>query len=218
RDVWSMEVPSENREVYRAEYLAWQMLREVRAVSREATPSATEGLASTLALPDGSRLSDDNLLAAVQTFMGPRYAEGYTKGVHDHDAAIILRALLEIDAGCGLLRYSSRARAMAGMFWHYFGTSGDKKLRAARLAGFGTIAELFPGTAQQLEYTRQLRAMLEEFAQTSGLFADADASLVDEAATYLFHELSRTDAGTAATSRAADTHSFAIAKAAADLH
>src|SRR5690606_27864416 len=75
RDDRSSDGPSEHREVYRAEYLAYQMLQAMRAVSREATPSATSELASTLALTDGSRLSDDNLLAAVQKFMGPRYAE-----------------------------------------------------------------------------------------------------------------------------------------------
>src|SRR5690606_22730622 len=129
-----------------------------------------------------------------------------------------LRALLEIDAGCGLLRYSSRARAMAGLFWHYFGTSGDKKLMAARLAGFGTIAQLFPGTAQQLQYTRQLRAMLSEFVETSGLFSGCDAGLLDEAATYLFHELSSASTPATQSSRGVDTHPFVIATAAADLH
>ena len=34
--------------------------------------------------------------------MAPRYSEGYVKGVHDHDAALILRPLLELDAGSGI--------------------------------------------------------------------------------------------------------------------
>nr|BFE87016.1 hypothetical protein GCM10020093_096170 [Planobispora longispora] len=34
-----------------------------------------------------------------------RYDEGYERGVHDHDAALILRALLRLHAGAGLLRY-----------------------------------------------------------------------------------------------------------------
>jgi len=205
RDVWSMEVVSENREVYRAEYLAYQMLLALRGVSREATPSV-DGKSLALTLGNASRLTGDELLTVVQRFMGPRYSEGYTKGVHDHDAALILRALLDIDAGCGLLRYSSRARAMASVFWQYFGTSGDKKLMASKLAGFGAIANLFPRTSQQLEYTRELRDMLTEFVETSGLFEDADDSLLDEAATYLFHELSTTG------------ERFVIAKAAIDLH
>ena len=61
---------------------------------------------------------------------------------------------------------------------------------ASKLAGYGAIAGLFPGTAQQQEYTEELREMLAEFVQTSGLFEDADQSLLEEAAAYLFHELS----------------------------
>ncbi|MCA9075101.1 MAG: DNA repair ATPase [Planctomycetaceae bacterium] len=190
RDVWSMEVISENRDVYRAEYLAYQMLQAARNEKSDSS----------------FRTDSDNHLADVQRFMGPRYSEGYTKGVHDHDAAIILRALLDIDANCGLLRYSSRARAMADVYWHHFGRVADKKLMASKLTGFGEIASLFPGTAQQLAYTRELRKMLGEFIATSGLFEDADESLLDEAATYLFHELST----------AGD--SFVIARAAAQLH
>ena len=92
RDVWDMEVVSENREIYRAEYLAYQMLLAAR--SDESAFATTDS---------------DELREEVQKFMGPRYSEGYTKGVHDLDAAIILRSLLEIDASCGLLRYQSRA-------------------------------------------------------------------------------------------------------------
>ena len=181
RDVWSMEVVSENRDVYRGEYLAYQMLL---ASGGRQSPDASGGGSPLV------ELSDADLLATVQKFMGPRYSEGYTKGVHDNDAARILRSLLEIDAGCGLLRFSSRARAMAGVFWRHFGTAGDKKLMASKLAGYGAIAGLFPGTAQQQEYTEELRVMLADFVQASGLFADADQSLLEEAAAYLFHELS----------------------------
>ncbi|MEZ6144286.1 MAG: DNA repair ATPase [Planctomycetaceae bacterium] len=195
RDVWSMEVISENREVYRAEYLAYQMLkasggRQSPVGGDSLTRDGLESSPSSDRENQGVDTPRSPLLTLVQKFMGPRYSEGYTKGVHDHDAAIILRALLDIDATCGLLRYSSRARAIANVYWHHFGRVADKKLMASKLSGFGQIATLFPGTSQQLEYTRELRAMLGEFIATSGLFEDADESLLDEAATYLFHELS----------------------------
>ena len=61
--------------------------------------------------------SDDKLLEAVQAFMAPRYSEGYVKGVHDHDAAKILKPLLELDRNLGLLKYSTQARTLAGVFW-----------------------------------------------------------------------------------------------------
>ncbi len=228
RDVWSMEVVSENRELYRAEYLAYQMLMWVR--NEETSNSG-----------DSPFRTDTDLLAAVQKFMAPRYSEGYSKGVHDHDAALILRALLEIDATCGLLRYSSRARTMASLFWRHFGAARDKKLMASKLAGFGAIVGLFPGTALQKQYVAELRDMLAEFVRTTCLFAvsetetsaiietssssdtdpgsdrgsarmgaNAAAPLVKEAAEYLFHELTSAD-------RAAGGDTFVVALSAADL-
>lgn len=189
--VWSMEVVSENDKVYRAEYLADQMLQAYRSGAWEPVIDAPMGIDPL------STLADEQLLSEVQKFMGPRYREGYTKGVHDHDAAKILRALLEIDAACGLLRYSSRARAMANLFWWNFGDSRAKKLLESKLRGFGAIAELFPGTEQQAEYVAELREHLLEFATENHLFQqsehgrkkDVDLPLIDEAAEYLCAEL-----------------------------
>ncbi|MFV0442431.1 MAG: DNA repair ATPase [Planctomycetaceae bacterium] len=168
RDVWDMEVVSENRDVYRAEYLAYQML---------------------MAAAGDSSIRPNELLASVRQFMGPRYAEGYTKGVHDQDAAILLKALIEIDDSCGLLRYSSAARALASTFWRSFGKSARKKLMASRLAGFGAAAQLFPGTSAQQQYIAELRQMLDDLPKSLRVRAAADCVLLDESATYLFHEL-----------------------------
>ena len=44
----------------------------------------------------------------VQRFMGPRYREAYVKGVSDHDAALILFQLLEMNASVGLLRFHTQ--------------------------------------------------------------------------------------------------------------
>ncbi|MBX3437119.1 MAG: DNA repair ATPase, partial [Planctomycetaceae bacterium] len=230
RDVWSMEVVSENTAVYRAEYLAYLMLGQSHKFSRDATRSEPGDAQSLATLAAGSRLNDAELLALVQKFMGPRYSEGYTKGVHDHDAAVILRALLDIDANCGLLRYSSRARALAGLFWRHFGVPRDKKLISSQLAGFGTIAQLFPDIKQQQAYTRELREMLRTFVLETGLFTDyatrvtntttsdehdRDTSqrldaLMNEAADYLFSELRTID-------RVQTGDAFVVARAAADL-
>ncbi len=187
-DVWSMEVVSENNDVFRAEYLAYKMLLAFRG--GEWNPFAE----SSDAQPSLQSLTNENLLAEVQKFMGPRYREGYSKGVHDHDAAKILRAVLDVDHACGLLRYSSRSRALANLFWWNFGDPKTKKLTGQVLDGFGTIAKLFPGTEQQAEYIADLRVMIQEFADESQLFnslntSSTDQALVAEAAEYLFQEL-----------------------------
>lgn len=182
QEVWSMEVVSENKNVYRAEYLAYLMLKAVR--NRELDFNPTD---------ENSELEIDALQQAVQKFMGPRYREGYSKGVHDIDAAKILKALLEIDASCGLLRYSASSRALANLFWWHFGDAKAKKLMEHILAGFGTIATLFPGTDKQQEYISDLRRMLAEFVTQNELAPQQNGidfdSLLNEAAEYLFFEL-----------------------------
>ena len=118
--------------------------------------------------------------------MGPRYEEAYSKGVHDHDAAILLRALLEMKTTIGLLRFQTRARAMARVFWRQFGDPADKQRMAATLRGFGTVVRLFPNATAQAQYVAGLRTMLAGFAAQTELYPDF---LVDEAAEYLFCEL-----------------------------
>ena len=111
RAVWEQTVVSENEQVYRAEYLAWQMLK--------------------------SGTSDD-----VATFMAQRYHEGYTKGVHDHDAALILTPLREMESALGLLRHSPAARGHARLFWHAWAEDDAKRALAARMQSKGRMREL----------------------------------------------------------------------------
>jgi hypothetical protein len=84
------ELVSETAEVYRAEYLAYTAMNNVR-----------EAAAS-------------------------RYDEGYERGVHDHDAALIADKLRGMLATAGLLRFSPSARAAAALFWAFF---EDEKLK-----------------------------------------------------------------------------------------
>jgi len=197
REVWSMEVVSENRDVYRAEFLAYQML----LADRKDQWLAIEGIEAPY--------TTESLLPVVQKFMGPRYREGYTKGVHDNDAAILLAELLNMDRNCGLLRFSSQARTLANLFWSHFGNTRDKKMMASKLTGYGTIAQLFSNTDQQTEYINELRQMIELMILENGVFASdsiapaalpsfnadeeptftVDSVLTQEAAEYLFAEI-----------------------------
>ncbi len=118
RHVWDQTVVSENAQVYRAEYLAWQMYK---AGSRE----------------------------EVATFMAQRYHEGYTKGVHDHDAALILTPLLEMHANLGLLRHSPSSRGYALLFWHAWKDDADKRVLAARMQSKGRL-RVFSGSVPKL--------------------------------------------------------------------
>ena len=179
-DVWRQEVISENSDVYRGEYLAHRILRaatDSRSHDDDESAMSLEWLA---------RADEEELLDYVRRFMGPRYAESYSKGVHDHDAARIVQALAKMQAGIGLLRYHTQSRAMARVFWSHFVDRKQKTLMAAKLHGCGVIGGLFPNTAQQSHYIRSLTAMIREFAEETQLF---DVTLADDAAEYLFHEL-----------------------------
>ena len=130
RSVWDQAVVSENEQVYRAEYLAWQMLK--------------------------SGTNDD-----VATFMAQRYHEGYTKGVHDHDAALILQPLREMEKALGLLRHSPATRGYARLFWHGWAEDAAKKALFTRMQSKGRMREFFGEKAVQPD--EGLLKRIEEF-------------------------------------------------------
>ena len=183
RAVWDQAAGSENADVYRAEYLAWLML-EAAAHPRP----AQNGAPAVLSLADLSHLTVAELTAHVQQFMAPRYAEGYLKGVHDHDAALLLEALVRLTRTADLLRYPAPARAAAALWWQRF---AGRKRRAAwqqQLQGIGVLLQVFPDSREFEPLKAELQLAVEEFAADTGLFASED---VAEAGDYLFHELTR---------------------------
>ncbi|MFO1440328.1 MAG: DNA repair ATPase [Verrucomicrobiaceae bacterium] len=116
RPVWDQAVVSENAEVYRAEFLAWKILTGLTGVTE---------------------------LTEVSAFMAQRYHEGYTKGVHDHDAALILKPLREMEQALGLLRHSPASRGYARLFWHGWAEDAEKKALEARMRSKGRMREFF---------------------------------------------------------------------------
>jgi MoxR-like ATPase len=192
KDVWDLTVVSETPEVYRAEYLAFKMLEDLLA-------GPVAQMDEVWALPA------QGLLSRVQAFMGPRYDEGYIKGVHDHDAALILKALLEIRSTAGLLRYSTRARALATLFWHADRIpQEEKEILKARITGMGYVHAMFGPSSAQDGYVAELRMHLDRFVEQVGCAVHTTsesgggkmvctAHPAQEAAEYLFHELAGED-------------------------
>ncbi|MBM2618755.1 DNA repair ATPase [Actinoplanes sp. LDG1-06] len=154
---WNQVLVSETEHVYRGEHLAAAIFAE--------NPGA---------------LADDTLRDLVRRGAEARYDEGYERGVHDADAALILAALIRLHAGAGLLRYEPKIRAEAQLFWA-FGTTPEQRtqwtLRAASLARlremFGSAglawdelcAELGPGGEYLAE---ELAAAPDGFATSAG--------------------------------------------------
>ena len=157
--------------MYRAEYLAYSLLQELR----------------------GEDVPDEEALAArVTTAAGTRYEEGYTRGVHDADAAKILAALLTINRELGRLRYRADLRAAALYWWTQL---LDEDTRAAwkhQTDGAAAVLAVFPHSREADYLTDRLAAALAADLSASDLYPELDAA---RAAAYLLEEL--TDPATA---------------------
>lgn len=173
KPVWEQRVVSENKDVYRAEYLAAKMVAWLETGEE-------------LSLSEAAELSDQDRLEQVRRFMGTRYAEGYSKGVHDHDAARILGALITTRLGLGLVRFQPASRACAAVYWTRFCPPQDKELWSAKLNGFEIKNQVFPGDEEHQGYIRALRELIGGFLSETALMED---EVVEEAGEFLFYAL-----------------------------
>ncbi len=163
RQAWDLEVPSESPRVARAEYLAWRFLSE-------GVPAMAPGGA---------------ILPAIQAFMQPRYAEGYTKGIHDEDAARILEGLLPVHAEAGLLRFGPRERAAAAVFWESWDDPAKDRL-AGQFFSYGKRRNLFAGGDETGRWRFRLEEEFAKWRDAHGLFPEV---VPGKAADYLAEEL-----------------------------
>ncbi|WP_165986960.1 DNA repair ATPase [Streptomyces sp. YIM 98790] len=154
RAFWDQPLVSESPEVYRSEYLAAKVLA--------GTPD--ERLAEALA--------EDRLTAVVREVAEASYDEGYDRGVHDHDAARILAAVLRLREAAGLLRHGPRVRAAAQLFWA-FGAGPERRAawttRARSLARARAVFGPAAATA----------ALAEELASAAGAFLSRPPALAE---------------------------------------
>jgi len=176
-DVWSQTYISENEHVYRAEFLAYNMFEKAIATDHQS-------------IDELEKLTTKQLQTKVQEFMNSRFTEGYVKGLHDHDAAAILNALIQLHQNSDFLKYTSVSRACAALFWNGF-LSDEKKLKwQKRLKGAGVILQVFPATREFIGLQKDLENEIRTFNQTTELFP---LSVTTEAAEYLFYEQARDD-------------------------
>ncbi|MDG2126259.1 MAG: DNA repair ATPase, partial [Verrucomicrobiales bacterium] len=161
RPVWNQAVVSEDADVYRGEYLAYKWLMEEGGDEAPA-------------------------IDAVQAFMGSRYAEGYTKGVHDVDAAKLLEVLVPMHVGAGRLKFGAAVRACGLVFWQW--SDGEEKARlAVKLRGFGRMKAAFGVEDDGAGYASELEGLVGDFIGESGMF---EARMAADVARYLVDEFS----------------------------
>jgi hypothetical protein len=135
---------------------------------------------------------------AVAAAAAARADEGYERGVHDHDAALILAELNRLAAGAGLLRHPPAIRAAAQLFWaHGAGAAArtvwTTRARSLTRAGAVFAAGSHAGSGGPLEALAvELGAAAADFAARVGagaLPAELDATGTALLGEYLVAEL-----------------------------
>jgi len=177
RDYWDGGLLSESPQLYRAEYLAG----EVIALAQR----AEVGLS--MELLHQQLLEPEQLVRTLREIATPRYREGYEKGIHDHDAALILAQLLPLLASAGLLRFDPQARALAMLFWVQSADSPAVSGWAERAAAVLQIRQLFGRDDALLALQGEMQSSLAEWLQER--LIDADMRTLEAAAAWLIEWL-----------------------------
>jgi hypothetical protein len=160
RAIWEQELISENAEVYRSEYLAYQTYLE-------------------------SLQHNDPW--NYEPFLNDRterdYAAAYLKGVHNVDAAAIYQGLKKLQAELGILQFPPAVRVAAQVFWFGLDEPSRNKLQQL-IAAAHAIQESFPHSKRASFVEDELSA---RFLQAKIIYAPVGAN---EVAQYLYAELS----------------------------
>jgi hypothetical protein len=177
RDYWDQVLASETPDVYRAEWLAASLLFAAEA--------HRDGLS--LDRLRAATLESGGVAEIVRQAAAARYDEGYERGLHDHDAAALLEALIQLYTGAGLLRFAPRPRALAALFWA-FATEGPRRPAWQRRArSLGRLRHVFAPSAEIARLADELATAIGELGRRLSIeIGDAEARL---AGLYLFEEL-----------------------------
>ncbi|CAL9539356.1 DNA repair ATPase [Streptomyces sp. enrichment culture] len=166
RALWERTLPSESPGVYRAEHLAARLLREHGA----------------RALADA-----DDLPALVREAAREAYDEGYERGVHDHDATVVLTALLPLYDTAGTLVHEPAARAAAQLFWAHGSTPQAREAWTRRARSLSRARDTFGLSAAVGALEQELAEAVGAWPGTASVPGETAAG--DAAGAYLFDEL-----------------------------
>jgi MoxR-like ATPase len=169
KHIWNQELISENKDVYRSEYLAYKIYLK-------------KGFSAL------SLFNIDELADFVKKESSQNYAEGYVKGVHDEDAISILSTLLKTEANLNLLRYSPNTRAYAQFFWNSLITE-DKEIINQQIKASGSVLAVFPESDEYDFIIETINQQVSDFL-TSWNNETLNSGLISE---YIFHELNSDD-------------------------
>ncbi len=166
RDLWDQLLPSESSQVYRSEFLAAELFEQVRSH------------------PGFCNLELPQQVEHIRGWMQQRHDEGYSRGVHDQDAAQILQFLLLRSQQLGLLRFAPQVRGPAVYVWQRLVPTLARDQTETWIEGYRTIANLLPGASASDRYVSRIRRLLQKYGRRI-----IPLELLDRAAQYLFEQL-----------------------------
>lgn len=141
RPYWDMNIASESDIVYRAEYLAYSIIESAKNAQDGLTEvrlyQAYDETVITLDI-NGDINNDSPLAKLVKAYATPRYQLGYDKGIHDHDATLLLMQILPTLREAGLLIYTPQVRALAQLFYWQLNLVKMLGLEVLRQFGYDT--------------------------------------------------------------------------------
>lgn len=161
KEVWNQEFISENQNVKRFEYMAWEIFLQQESIVPESVN-----------------------MQLVQEFMASHFGEGLVKGVHDVDALLVLQHLQQINNELGVLKYTPTERALAQLFW-FFLDEEDKAFYEKQFSAVHLLKETFNSSKQFQYLNKRLSERIEEFNQS---FHGFDFVSAYRAAVYLKKE------------------------------
>lgn len=178
---WKQEIISETPEIYRSEYLAYCLFDDI-----------CQGKWKNLSLKDLLQASidgQDKVLEMVREYASERYAEGYDRGVHDSDGAVILNALLGLYRSSGLLRYAASARSAAILAWIFAVPPRAKEVWVHQARSLALLKAVFTteGSRDSKSFEKEVAARISEFSADKSLALSPTEA--QQAAEYLIIEL-----------------------------
>ncbi|GAB5563547.1 MAG: DNA repair ATPase [Winogradskyella sp.] len=173
KDIWNQELISENQNVYRAAFLAYNIF--------------TNGDKTALL-----GFNQEELLEHVQDYISGDYSGGYVKGVHDYDAIQFLKVLLQKHKELDLLIYPPNIRAEAQFFWNNLSEERSKEYNHV-LKSAGEVLTVFP---ESKEYDFIIEELSKDIQESRHI---EDEKIAQSIAKYLFNELKDNDKFTVST-------------------
>ncbi|MBF0197071.1 MAG: DNA repair ATPase [Planctomycetes bacterium] len=168
RAVWSQEIVSENQHVYRAEYLAYQFTKDYQN--------------NDTAIHD---LAEETLSEEIAKYISSRHDEGYVKGVHDKDAALISQSYSRIKHKLGPLSGTPSERALARVWLAANkGSTNYKKIQETSLS-YHKLQATYPGSEGGQNLRKRLQADLQHYLENLDLFSHLEIPGASEYIIYL---------------------------------